>query len=173
MVPSNPPKEAMKSMADNRSQQSTRMSWEEFFATQSRVMAMRSTCTRLAVGCVIVRDKRIIASGYNGSIVGDVHCTDVGCKMRDGHCVRAIHAEQNALLQCARFGISTEGADLYVTHLPCLQCTKSIIQAGIARVYYEKPYRPDPYASELFAHAGIPVIQVRSNLTAFVNAQEE
>ncbi len=160
-------------MTERGSQQSTRMSWEEFFATQSRVMAMRSTCTRLAVGCVIVRDKRIIASGYNGSIVGDVHCIDVGCKVVDGHCVRVIHAEQNALLQCARFGIATEGADLYVTHQPCLQCTKSIIQAGIARVYYEKPYRPDPYAEELFALAGIPVQQVHSNLKSFLRAQEQ
>lgn len=166
-------REATKSMTEHDSQQSTRMSWEEFFATQSRVMAMRSTCTRLAVGCVIVREKRIIASGYNGSIVGDVHCTDVGCKVVDGHCVRAIHAEQNALVQCARFGISTEGADIYVTHLPCLQCTKCLIQAGIKRVYYEKSYRPDPFASELFAIAGIPVQQVHSNLKSFVNAQED
>ncbi|MCL6637362.1 MAG: ComE operon protein 2 [Alicyclobacillus sp.] len=147
-----------------------RMSWEAFFATQSRVMALRSTCPRLAVGCVIVRDKRMIASGYNGSLRGDVHCSDVGCRIVDGHCVRAIHAEQNALLQCARFGISTEGADLYVTHLPCLQCTKSIIQAGIQRVYFEEVYRPDPYAAELFAHAGVPVIQVHSNPASLLAA---
>jgi dCMP deaminase len=141
-----------------------RMTWDEFFASQSRVMAMRSTCPRLAVGCVIVRDKRIIAAGYNGSISGDEHCTDVGCLMVDGHCIRAIHAEQNALLQCARFGIATEGADLYVTHLPCLQCTKSLIQAGIRRVFYEEKYRPDPYAASLLQKAGIPVTQVHSRL---------
>ncbi|MCL6599343.1 MAG: ComE operon protein 2 [Alicyclobacillus macrosporangiidus] len=151
-------------------EEKARMSWETFFATQSRVMALRSTCRRLAVGCVIVRDKRMIASGYNGSIRGDVHCLDVGCKVVDGHCVRAIHAEQNALLQCARFGISTEGADLYVTHLPCLQCTKSIIQAGIRRVYYEEVYRPDPYAAELFEFAGIPVEQVHSDLNSLLRA---
>ncbi|WP_407654103.1 deoxycytidylate deaminase [Alicyclobacillus cycloheptanicus] len=144
------------------------MSWHEFFASQSRVMAARSTCARLAVGCVIVREKRMIASGYNGSIHGDEHCTEVGCKMVDGHCVRAIHAEQNALLQCARFGIATEGADLYVTHLPCLHCTKSLIQAGIKTVYYETAYRPDPYAAELLARAGVPVIQVQSNLALLV-----
>lgn len=154
-------------MTHKESQVRARMSWEEFFATQSRVMALRSTCSRLAVGCVIVRDKRMIASGYNGSIVGDVHCIDVGCRIVDGHCVRAIHAEQNAILQCARFGISTEGADIYVTHLPCLQCTKSIIQAGIRRVYYEESYRPDPYAQELLDLAGIPVIRVASNLADF------
>ena len=148
---------------------STRMSWDEFFASQSRVMAMRSTCQRLAVGCVIVRDKRMIASGYNGSIHGDEHCTDVGCKVVDGHCVRAIHAEQNAILQCARFGIPVEGADLYVTHLPCLQCTKNLIQAGIATVYYEESYRPDPYARHLLEVAGIPVVQVRSNLDLLIH----
>ncbi|MCL6444796.1 MAG: ComE operon protein 2 [Alicyclobacillus sp.] len=152
---------------------SKRMSWDEFFASQSRVMALRSTCPRLAVGCVIVRDKRIIASGYNGSLKGDVHCVDVGCRIVEGHCVRAIHAEQNALLQCARFGISTEGADLYVTHLPCLQCTKSIIQAGIAHVYYEESYRPDEYAAELFRIANIPVTQVHSNLELLIHPAEQ
>ncbi len=158
-------------MESDNSQESTRMSWHEFFASQSKVMAMRSTCTRLSVGCVIVRDKRMIASGYNGSITGDVHCTDVGCKIVDGHCIRAIHAEQNALLQCARFGIATQNADLYVTHLPCLSCTKSIIQAGIAHVYFEESYRPCPYAKELFEKAGIPVIQVKSNLTQFIRPE--
>jgi dCMP deaminase len=160
-------------MCNHTSHQSTRISWEEFFATQSRVMALRSTCNRLSVGCVIVRDKRIIASGYNGSIKGDVHCIDVGCRVVEGHCVRVIHAEQNALLQCARFGVSTENADIYVTHLPCLQCTKSIIQAGIKRVYYETPYRPDPYAAELFEIAGITVKQVKSNLGYFIDRQQE
>lgn len=131
-------------MMENR--QTRRLTWHEFFASQSRVMALRSTCPRLSVGCVIVRDKRMIASGYNGSITGDEHCLDVGCRIVDDHCIRTIHAEQNALLQCARFGVSTEGADLYVTHLPCLQCTKSIIQAGIRNVFYEEAYRPDAYA---------------------------
>lgn len=161
------------SMTKQHAHQSTRMSWEEFFATQSRVMALRSTCSRLAVGCVIVRDKRMIASGYNGSIVGDLHCIDAGCRIVDGHCVRAIHAEQNAIIQCARFGISTEGADIYATHLPCLQCTKSIIQAGIRRVSYEEAYRPDPYAQELLDLAGIPVVQVRSNLAFFTPQRQE
>jgi len=145
-----------------------RMDWHSFFASQARVMAARSTCTRLQVGCVIVRDKRIIASGYNGSIHGDEHCVDVGCKVVDGHCVRVIHAEQNALLQCARFGIAAEGADLYVTHTPCLTCTKSLIQAGIRRVFYEFEYRPDPYALELLSKAGVIVEQVRSRLDLLV-----
>jgi len=151
-------------MNEDEQQQSTRVTWNEFFASQSRVMALRSTCTRLRVGSLIVRDKRMIASGYNGSIRGDKHCTEVGCKVVDGHCIRTIHAEQNALLQCARFGVATEGADIYVTHLPCLQCTQSIIQAGIARVFYEERYRPDAYALQLLEFAGVDVIQVQSNL---------
>lgn len=159
-------------MSDSeRSRHSTRMSWDEFFASQSRVMAARSTCARLAVGCVIVRDKRMIASGYNGSIHGDEHCIDVGCKVVDGHCVRTIHAEQNALLQCARFGIPTEGADIYVTHLPCLQCTKSLIQAGLSTVYYEESYHPDAYAAELLQLAHIPVIQVHSHLDLLIREE--
>ncbi|MCL6548275.1 MAG: ComE operon protein 2 [Alicyclobacillus sp.] len=157
----------------NRGESGRRLSWHEFFASQARVMALRSTCPRLHVGCVIVREKRMIASGYNGSIHGDVHCVDVGCRIVDGHCVRAIHAEQNALLQCARFGIATEGADLYVTHLPCLQCTKSIIQAGIARVYYEQVYRPDPYAAELFEFAGVRVEQVSSHVELLIRSPDE
>ncbi|GMA57110.1 hypothetical protein GCM10025858_16130 [Alicyclobacillus sacchari] len=119
-----------------------------------------------------MREKRMIASGYNGSIHGDEHCLDVGCKVIGGHCVRAVHAEQNALLQCARFGISTEGADLYVTHTPCLHCTKSLIQAGISRVFYEVEYRPDPYAQELLNKAGILVEQVVSRLDLLVDLRE-
>jgi len=159
-------------LALEHSESTGRLSWDEFFASQSRVMALRSTCARLAVGCVIVREKRMIASGYNGSITGDVHCIDLGCKTVDGHCVRAIHAEQNALLQCARFGIATEGADIYVTHLPCLQCTKSIIQAGIVNVYYETAYRPDAYAAELFDIAGVRVAQVKSDLAKLFLTEE-
>ena len=91
---------------------------------------------------------------------GDVHCIDVGCKVVDGHCIRTIHAESNAILQCAKFGVSTEGAFIYVTHFPCLNCSKQIIQAGIQQVIYEEEYRIDPYALELFAQAGVSVTQL-------------
>jgi dCMP deaminase len=84
-----------------------RISWNEYFMAQCQLLALRSTCTRLAVGATIVRDKRIIAGGYNGSISGGVHCIDEGCYLIDGHCVRTIHAEMNALLQCAKFGVPT------------------------------------------------------------------
>ncbi|UTI41791.1 ComE operon protein 2 [Niallia sp. RD1] len=137
-----------------------RISWNEYFMAQSELLALRSTCTRLAVGATIVRDKRIIAGGYNGSIAGGVHCIDEGCYVIDNHCVRTIHAEMNAILQCAKFGVPTDGADIYVTHFPCLQCCKAIVQAGIKTVYYEMDYKNHPYALELFEQANIATVQV-------------
>ncbi|PKG24499.1 ComE operon protein 2 [Niallia nealsonii] len=150
-----------------------RISWDEYFMAQSELLALRSTCTRLAVGATIVRDKRIIAGGYNGSITGGVHCIDEGCYVIDNHCVRTIHAEMNALLQCAKFGVATEGADIYVTHFPCLQCCKAIIQAGIKTVYYANDYKNHPYAIELFTQAGISMVQVSNKEVVFDKQQAE
>lgn len=137
-----------------------RISWDQYFMAQSHLIALRSTCERLMVGATIVRDKRIIAGGYNGSIAGGTHCTDEGCYVIDSHCVRTIHAEMNAIIQCAKFGVPTEGAELYVTHFPCLQCCKGIIQSGIKRVYYSKDYKNHPYALQLFKEANVNVQQV-------------
>ncbi|MDM5156524.1 ComE operon protein 2 [Bacillus sp. DX1.1] len=137
-----------------------RISWDQYFMTQSHLLSLRSTCTRLAVGATIVRDKRIIAGGYNGSITGGVHCIDDGCYVIDNHCVRTIHAEMNALLQCAKFGAKTDGAEIYVTHFPCLQCCKAIIQSGITAVYYAQDYKNHPYAVELFQQANVKVKHV-------------
>lgn len=137
-----------------------RISWDQYFMSQSHLLALRSTCTRLAVGATIVREKRMIAGGYNGSIAGGVHCSDEGCYVIDNHCVRTIHAEMNALLQCAKFGVPTEGAEIYVTHFPCLQCCKALIQSGIKTVYYAVDYKNHPYAVELFEQANVKVQQV-------------
>lgn len=137
-----------------------RISWDQYFMAQSHLLALRSTCTRLMVGATVVRDNRIIAGGYNGSIAGGVHCVDEGCYVIDNHCVRTIHAEMNALLQCAKFGVPTEGAEIYVTHFPCLQCCKALIQAGIKTIYYAEAYKNHPYAEELFEQAGVRVKQV-------------
>ena len=137
-----------------------RKPWDQYFMDMAKMVATRATCDRLRVGAIIVRDKRAIASGYNGSVSGDVHCQDAGCKVVDGHCIRTIHAESNAILQCARFGVSTGGATLYVTHFPCLSCAKQIIQAGIGKVVYEEAYRVDEYALELFAQAGVEMRQL-------------
>lgn len=132
-----------------------RIKWQDYFMAQSQLLALRSTCQRLSVGATIVKDHRIIAGGYNGSVSGEVHCIDEGCYIEDGHCIRTVHAEMNALLQCAKMGVSTEGAEIYVTHFPCIHCTKSIIQAGISKIYYAEDYKNHPYAIELLLKAGI------------------
>ncbi|WP_101844347.1 ComE operon protein 2 [Halobacillus sp. Marseille-P3879] len=141
-----------------------RISWDHYFMAQSYLLKTRSTCQRLAVGAVIIRDKRMIAGGYNGSVSGGIHCIDEGCYVIDGHCVRTIHAEMNALLQCAKFGVATEGAEIYVTHFPCLHCTKAIIQAGIKAVYYSEDYRNHPYAIQLLEDANVKMVKVEHSL---------
>jgi dCMP deaminase len=142
-----------------------RKPWNEYFMDQAKMVATRATCDRLHVGAVIVRDKRIISTGYNGSVSGDVHCHDEGCHVVNGHCIRTIHAESNAILQCAKFGVSTEGASIYVTHFPCLLCSKQIIQAGISHIYYEADYRIDPYAEQLLQQAGVSRTQILLQVT--------
>lgn len=148
-----------------------RIPWHEYFMAQSVLLSLRSTCSRLAVGATIVRDKRIIAGGYNGSVSGDVHCIDEGCYVVDNHCVRTIHAEMNAILQCAKFGVPTEEAEIYVTHFPCLQCTKMILQAGIRKIHYLKDYRNDDYALNLIEKAGATVDQVVLSTKYFTDIQ--
>lgn len=138
----------------------SRISWDQYFMAQSHLLALRSTCTRLMVGATIVREKRIIAGGYNGSISGGKHCIDDECYVEDNHCINTIHAEINALLQCAKFGVPTKNAEIYVTHFPCLNCTKAIIQSGIKKVYYAKDYKNHPYAIELFQSAGVQIENV-------------
>lgn len=127
---------------------------------QALVISTRSTCNRLSVGAIVVRDRRIIAGGYNGSVSGDDHCLDQGCYLVDGHCVRTIHAEMNAVLQCAKFGEATDGAEIYVTDFPCLQCTKMLLQAGITKITYLRNYHNDPYAQKLLDLKHVAVQQV-------------
>ncbi len=139
-----------------------RKSWDEYFMEITEMVASRSTCDRAYVGCVLVNDdNRIISTGYNGSVSGNPHCIDVGHKMRDGHCIATIHAEMNALLYCAKEGISVKGAKAYITHFPCLNCTKALIQAGISKIYYKNAYRVDEYAIELLKKNDISFIQLK------------
>ncbi len=127
-----------------------RKSWNEYFMDITNIVATRSTCDRAMVGCVLVnKDNRIISTGYNGSVANNPHCDDIGHTMRDGHCIATIHAEMNALLYCAKEGISVKDSRCYVTHFPCLNCTKSLLQAGIKEIYYHNDYRVDDYAIEL------------------------
>jgi dCMP deaminase len=120
--------------------ESKRPSWDEIFLEICDVVAKRSTCDRKNVGAVLVRDNRIIATGYNGSIAGLSHCDDVGHDMEEGHCVRTIHSEINVIAQAARLGIATDRAVLYCNTLPCLHCFKTIIAAGIKKVIYRDEY---------------------------------
>lgn len=138
-----------------------RIGWDQYFMIQAALLASRSTCNRLSVGAVLVRDKRIIAGGYNGAVAGDEHCIDEGCCLRAGHCVRTIHAEMNALLQCAKFGISADGASLYVTDFPCLQCTKSLLQTGIKEINYIRNYHNDEYAKKLIRLKDVDLHQIK------------
>ncbi|GMG97525.1 deoxycytidylate deaminase [Tepidimicrobium xylanilyticum] len=134
-----------------------RKPWNEYFMEIAEMVATRSTCDRAEVGCLIVNDdNRIVSTGYNGSISGNPHCNDVGHTMRDDHCIATIHAEMNALIYCAKEGISVKDCRVYVTHFPCLNCTKALIQAGIKKIYYKHSYRMDDYAIELLNKNNIP-----------------
>ncbi|HBT18776.1 MAG TPA: CMP deaminase [Clostridiaceae bacterium] len=128
-----------------------RQSWNQYFMSIAKVLALRSSCDRAYVGAVIVNtDNRIIATGYNGSVGSKTpQCDDLGHVMRDGHCIATLHAEINCIAYCAREGISLKDSKIYVTHFPCLNCTKALIQSGIKTIYYLDDYRLDDYALEL------------------------
>jgi dCMP deaminase len=118
-----------------------RASWDEYFMNIAKEVATRSTCDRKHVGAVIVRDKSILATGYNGSVRGLEHCDDDGHLMEDGHCVRTVHAEANAIVQAARNGMRIEGASITVTASPCWGCFRLIANAGIVRIVFGEFYR--------------------------------
>jgi dCMP deaminase len=120
-----------------------RASWDEYFMNIGREVATRSTCERKHVGAVIVRDKTILSTGYNGSVRGLPHCDDEGHMMEDGHCVRTIHAEANAVIQAAKNGTRIEGASIYVTASPCWSCFKIIANADLSRIVFGEFYRDD------------------------------
>jgi dCMP deaminase len=137
---------------------SDRPSWDDYFMQITLQVAKRSTCPRAAVGAVIVRDKRILTTGFNGSPRGLPHCTAAGCLMVNGHCVRTLHAEQNAIIQGALHGVDVSHSTLYVTHQPCLVCAKMIINAGIEQVVYGGDY-PDEIACSFMEEAGLDLIR--------------
>ena len=114
-----------------------RVSWEKYFMNISKEVSTRSTCDRKHVGAVIVRKKTILSTGYNGSIKGLPHCSDSGCEMVDGHCVRTTHAEANAIVQAAKNGVRIDNAEIFVTASPCYNCFKLIANAGIKKIYLD------------------------------------
>lgn len=118
-----------------------RASWDEYFMALAKTVASRATCDRKHVGAVLVVDRTILSTGYNGSIRGLPHCDDVGHMMEDGHCIATVHAEVNAIAQAAKNGVSIDGATLYTTASPCWPCFKMIANAGIKRIVYGEFYR--------------------------------
>lgn len=128
-----------------------REEWDSYFMNISKYVAKRSTCDRANVGCLIVNGRnRVVAIGYNGSCGSNTsHCDEMGHVMRDNHCIATVHAEINALCDCAYEGKATKGCKVYVTHFPCLNCTKALIQAGISEIFYQNDYRVDDFALEL------------------------
>lgn len=132
-----------------------RPSWCEYFLNIAEEVAKRATCDRKHVGAVLVKDKQILATGYNGSVKGMEHCDDVGHLMEDGHCVRTVHAETNALAQAAKSGISVDGATIYINTFPCWNCFKLLANAGIAKVSYRDNYRNDDKIKTVADRLGI------------------
>jgi len=133
-----------------------RITWDEYFMSTALIISTRSPCHRLQVGCVLVKDNRVISTGYNGFIAGGKHESIV----RDDHEVATIHAEQNAIIDAAKRGASTDQCTAYITHYPCLNCTKSLITCGVKKIKYMHDYKNDQIAGQLFCQACVEVCQV-------------
>ncbi len=138
----------------------SRASWDEYFMNIARQVATRATCDRKHVGAVIVRDKTILSTGYNGSIRGLPHCNDVGHMLEDDHCVRTVHAEANAICQAARNGVRIEGADIYTTASPCWNCFRLIANSSIRRICYGEFYR-DERSLEIAEELDLELVDLR------------
>lgn len=144
-----------------------RPSWDIYFMEIASVVAKRSTCLRRQVGAILVKDRRILSTGYNGSPSGLAHCEEVGCKREQENVpsgqrheiCRAVHAEQNAIIQAAIAGISIDGAACYTTSFPCVLCAKMLINCHVSAIYYEEGY-PDELSKSLLNEAGIPLHQI-------------
>lgn len=139
-----------------------RPSWDDYFMSIAEQVAGRATCMRRSIGAVLVKDKRILATGYNGTASGLAHCEDVGC-IREQQSIpsgsrhelcRGIHAEQNAVIQAAKYGIAMNGATAYCTHQPCVLCAKILLNAGVVEIVYREAY-PDPLSEQMLAEAGL------------------
>lgn len=142
-----------------------RASWDEYFMSIAKVVATRATCDRKHVGAVIVRDRSILATGYNGSIRGLPHCDEDGHLMEDGHCVRTVHAESNAIAQAAKNGVRIDDASIYVTASPCWGCFRLIANSGIRRIVFGEFYR-DPKIFEFSQRLGIELVDLSATSAA-------
>jgi len=147
---------------------SERPTWHQYFLTITRQVAERSTCLRAKVGAVIVRDKNILATGYNGAPAGLPHCTDVGCLIyrsqtplgdTEENCFRTIHAEINAIAQAAKNGSAIRDGSIYITHSPCFHCFKTLVNTGIKHIYFERPYKLETL-EELRGYSDVTLEQI-------------
>jgi len=145
-----------------------RVDWHTYFMNIARQAATRATCDRKHVGAVIVRDRTILSTGYNGSIRGMPHCDEIGHMIENTHCVATVHAEANAIIQAAKNGVRIDGAEIYTTASPCWNCFKLIANAGIGAIYYGEFYR-DERSIEVAAKIGIKLV----DLTEAVRELEE
>ena len=154
-----------------------RPDWDEYFLKLAMLASERATCPRMHSGCVRVRDKRVVSTGYNGSIPGDEHCEEVGCLVVDNHCLRTVTAGMKRVVQAAKRGHSIDGATAYVTNMPCTSCAKALITAGIKRVVVFSDYH-DTLATQFFAKAGVridkhtvPSTEITYNLKDYSSAR--
>lgn len=136
-----------------------RVDWHRYFMGIAHQASTRSTCKRKHVGAVIVRDKTILSTGYNGSVRGLPHCEDVGCVVEDGHCIATVHAEANAIIQAAKNGVSIEGSELYTTASPCWSCFKLIANVGIKKIFFGEFYREER-SREIAPQIGIELVDL-------------
>ena len=133
-----------------------RLSWDEYFMAIAFLTASRSSCKRLQVGCVIVKDNHIVTTGYNGHLSGAPHVSI----LRDEHEQTTIHAEQNAISDAAKRGVKLKNATAYVTHYPCINCFKLLVQSGIKIIKYQEDYKNDNFVSTLIPHAGVRIVKL-------------
>ena len=135
-----------------------RPSWEEYFSNLTHLTAQRSPCQRLQVGCILVNDNRIIAQGYNGYLPGAEHEQ----KLRDGHEMATVHAEQNAIADCAKRGVSCAGATAYITHYPCINCMKILCASGISQIKYSNDYNNDELINYFAQQSNVNIIKLKN-----------
>ena len=135
-----------------------RPSWEEYFSSLTHLTAQRSPCQRLQVGCILVNDNRIIAQGYNGYLPGAKHEQ----KLRDGHEMATVHAEQNAIADCAKRGVSCAGATAYITHYPCINCMKILCASGISEIKYSNDYNNDELINYFAQQSNVNIIKLKN-----------
>jgi dCMP deaminase len=155
-----------------------RPTWDEYFLKLAMLASERATCPRMHCGCILVKDRFVLATGYNGSLPGHPHCEDAGCLIVDNHCVRTNHAEMNALVQAAVHGVSVYGATAYITNMSCTTCAKALIAAGVKRVVVFTDFH-DTLATDFYTKSGVEIVKydmpdrvIKYNLESYSSARK-